>query len=308
MMDYLLWILQVVLVPLLAPLGVGIINKVKARLQKRTGASVFQPYRNLRKLFHKDEVIAKDASWVFRVAPFIVFGVTVIAGASIPLFSTAFALPTSDLLMLVYILAIGVFFLALAGMDTGSAFGGFGASREVSLGAVAEGVVIFSLVPLVLFAGSTNLFTVATSVSDHYVHILLPILISFFAFGVAVMAEAKRYPFDNPDTHLELTMVHEAMLLEYSGKRLALMEWAAANKLFLLAALGANLFFPMTLATGTGLSAAAIGLGALLVKMLALYLGVVVVESVMAKLRYFRLFYLLFGVFIINLVAIGLVL
>lgn len=307
-MEYLFWILQIVLVPVLAPLGVGIINKLKARMQGRQGAGVLQPYRNLRKLFHKDEVIPKDASWVFRVAPFIVFGVTLVVGASIPLFSTAFGLPMSDLLMIVYVMAIGVFFLALAGMDTGSAFGGFGSSREVSLSAVAEGVLIFSVLPLVIFTGTTDLGAIAAGVSNEYRHLLVTVVLACIGFIVALLAETKRFPFDNPDTHLELTMVHEAMLLEYSGKRLALMEWAAANKLFIFAALAVNLFFPITLATGAGVAEVVIGLGALLLKVLVVYVGVAVLESLIAKLRYFRLFHLLFAAFIINLVAVGTVL
>jgi len=308
MAHYLLWMIQIALVPVVAPLGIGIINKLKARMQGRQGASILQSYRNLRKLLHKDEVIAKDASWIFRVAPFIVFGVTVLVGASIPLFSSMLHLPTSDLLMVVYVLAIGVFFLALAGMDTGSAFGGFGASREVTLGAVAEGVLIFSVLPLVILGGTTNLVVLATGVTSGYVHHLIPILLAAFGFIVALLAEAKRFPFDNPDTHLELTMVHEAMILEYSGKRLALMEWAAANKLFIFSALAVNLFFPFNLISSAGLGQVMIGVVVLLAKMLVVYVGIAVLESLIAKLRYFRLFHLLFVALILSVVAIGLVL
>jgi len=307
-MHYFLWMLQIALVPVVAPLGIGIINKLKARMQGRQGAGILQPYRNLRKLFHKDEVIAQDASWVFRIAPFIVFGVTVLVGASIPLFSAMLQMPTSDLLMVVYVLAIGVFFLALAGMDTGSAFGGFGSSREVTLGAVAEGVLIFSVLPLVILCGTTNLAVLAGGVAGGYVHHLLPIALAFFAFIVALLAEAKRFPFDNPDTHLELTMVHEAMLLEYSGKRLALMEWAAANKLFLFAALAVNLFAPFNLASSASLRQVVVGVVMLLAKVLVVYVGIAVLESLIAKLRYFRLFHLLFVALILSVVAIGLVL
>jgi formate hydrogenlyase subunit 4 len=307
-MNYLFWLIQIILVPALAPLGIGIINNLKAKMQGRRGAGILQSYRNLRKLLHKDEVIPKDASWLFRAAPFIVFGVTIVVGASIPLFSSLVGLPTSDLLMVVYILAIGVFFLALAGMDSGSAFGGFGSSREVTISAVAEGVLIFSILPLVFLSGTTDLFGIAGGVADEFTSYFIPILLALTAFLIALLAESKRYPFDNPDTHLELTMVHESMLLEYSGKRLALMEWAAANKLFIFAALAVNLFFPVTLATSGGIGDVVLGIAGLLIKVVAVYVGIAVLESLVAKLRFFRLFHLLFVALIFSAVATGLVL
>lgn len=307
-MEYAIWLVQLLLVPVLAPLGVGIIAKLKAKMQRRAGASMFQPYRNLRKLFHKDEVISKDASWIFRVAPFIMFGVVLVIGASIPLFGTVWSLPTSDALVLVYVLAIGTFFLALAGMDTGSAFGGFGSSREMTLSAVAEGALIFSLLPLVLFSGTTDLMAVAGTVAGNFGQLLVPILLAFSGFLVVMVAETKRYPFDNVDTHLELTMVHEAMLLEYSGKRLALMEWAAACKLFVFAALAVNLFFPLSLAGNASAGVVLTGIGLLLAKVLVVFAGIAIVESIMPKMRFFRLPHLLFMSFILSLVAIGIAL
>ena len=308
MSEVLQWLLQIVLVPVLAPLGIGVINKLKAKMQRRQGASVLQPYRNLRKLFHKDEVISKDASWLFRVAPFIVFGVTVLIAASVPLFSSSLNLPTSDFLLVVYTLAIGTFFLALAGMDTGSAFGGFGASREMTMSALAEGSLIFSVLPMVILGGSTNLLHITSGVTAEYAHHLVPIIMAFSAFMVVLLAEAKRFPFDNPDTHLELTMIHEAMILEYSGKRLGLMEWAAANKLFIFAALAANMFFPVGIATGGGWHAVLLGVAVLLGKVFAIWVGIAILESVIPKLRFFRLPHVLLVAFILNVVAIGLVL
>lgn len=308
-MDYIQWLIQILLVPLLAPLGIGVINKLKAKLQKRRGAPIMQPYRNLFKLFHKDEVISDSASWIFRVAPFVTFGVTLVAGASIPLFSALLHNPTSDLLALVYLLALGTFFLALAGMDPGSAFGGFGSSREMTLTAIAEAVLVLSVLPLVVLYGTTNLTTIAaTGLDGRLGDVLVPVCLAFSGFMVALLAETKRYPFDNPDTHLELTMVHEAMLLEYSGKRLALMEWAAANKLFILVALSVNLFFPFGLAQTAGLAAIAAAIGLLVLKMLTVYIGIALLESLVPKLRFFRLSHLLFGALILNVTAIGLVL
>lgn len=308
MNDILQWLLQIVLVPLVAPLGIGIINKLKAKMQGRKGAGILQPYRNLSKLFHKDEVISKDASWLFRVAPFIVFGVTVLVAASIPLFSSSLNVPTSDFLMVVYLMAIGTFFLALAGIDTGGAFGGFGSSREMTLSAIAEGALIFSILPLIVLSGTTDLFGITAGMSAEYGQHLVPILLAFTGFLVVLLAETKRFPFDNPDTHLELTMIHEAMILEYSGKRLALMEWAAANKLFIFAALAANMFFPVGIATGVSVSAVLLGAGVLLGKVLAIWIGIAVLESTIPKLRFFRLPHVLFVAFILNVVAIGLVL
>jgi formate hydrogenlyase subunit 4 len=306
-MQYAQWIIQILLVPALAPLGVGVINKLKARMQRRQGASIFQQYRNLHKLFRKDEVISRDASWIFRFAPFIIFGATMVVAASVPLFTTALHSPVADLLMVAYMLGITTFFLALAGMDTGSAFGGFGSSREMTISAIAEGSLIFSVLSLVIMRGTTNLVDISSGITSEYNSFLIPILLSFAGFVIVLLAETKRYPFDNPDTHLELTMIHEAMLLEYSGKRLALMEWAAASKLFIFSALAANLFFPVGIAHNMAWSAVAGGLLALLAKVFVIYLGIAVLESVISKFRFFRLHHVLFAALILNAVAIGLI-
>jgi formate hydrogenlyase subunit 4 len=305
--NILQWIIQIILIPVLAPLGIGIINQLKAKMQNRHGASIWQPYRNLAKLFHKDEVISQDASWIFRITPFIVFGTTLLVGAGIPLFSSQLHLITGDLLFMVYLLATGTFFLALSGLDTGSTFGGFGSSREMTVSALAEGSFILSMLPLAVLAGTTNLSTIVHTVSTGYSHALVPIALAFCAFLVVLLAETKRFPFDNPDTHLELTMIHEAMLLEYSGKRLALMEWSAASKLFIFSALAANLYFPVGIATDASLPAIGIGILALLAKVLAIYVAIAMVESSLAKFRFFRLPDLLFVAFILGAVAVGLI-
>lgn len=227
--------IQIILTPLVSPLCAGVINKIKARLQNRKGASIFQPYRDLWKLLHKDEIISRDASWIFRIAPFIVFSITLLIGASIPLFTSFLTNTlTGDMLLIVYALAIGTFFLALGGLDIGSAFGGFGSSREMTLSALAEGGFIFSLLTIALINGTTNIFAIANA--DIFLHgkYLFPTLLAFGGFLVVLLAETARFPYDNPATHLELTMIHEAMILEYSGKKLALMEWASFNKLFIL--------------------------------------------------------------------------
>ena len=261
--------MQILVVPALSPLCIGIIKSIKAKLQNRVGASVFQPYRDLWKLLHKDEVVSRDASWIFLYAPYIVFAVTIVVGASIPLFASFLRNEmTGDLLTVVYLLAIGTFFLALAGMDTGSAFGGFGSSREMTISALAEGGLIFTLLAIALSAGTTNLFVISDVGVFTLGFTILPLALAFIGFFIVLLAETARFPFDNPATHLELTMIHEAMILEYSGKRLALMEWASANKLMLFIALGANIFFPWGLAGSSGIVEVFTGIAVLLLKVI----------------------------------------
>jgi len=301
-------ILQIILVPLVSPLAVGIIRKLKALLQNRQGASLLQPYRDIWKLLHKDEVISRDASWIFRTAPFLIFAATVVAGASIPLFASYLGgAATGDFLVVIYTLSIGTFFLALAGLDTGGAFGGFGSSREMTVAALAEGGFIFSLLTLSLISGTTDLAAIAGSPLTALSQALPSVLLAFVGFFIVLLAETGRFPFDNPATHLELTMIHEAMILEYSGKRLALIEWAAANKLLIFIALGANLFFPWGIAAGAAAGAVALGLAAFLLKSLVFLAAVAVIESSIAKFRFFRLPDLLMVAFILNIIAIALI-
>lgn len=306
-MTIFIWPIQFIFIPAVSPLCVGVIKKIKARLQNREGASIFQPYKDLWKLLHKDEVISRDASWIFSSAPFIIFAVTIVVGASIPLFASFFNNTlTGDMLIIVYALAIGTFFLALAGMDTGSAFGGFGSSREMTLSALAEGGLIFSLLTVALINGTTNLFAISGSLFGQGQH-FLSVLLAFSGFFIVLLAETARFPYDNPDTHLELTMIHEAMILEYSGKRLALMEWASANKLLIFFALGANLFFPSGLAQNAYADAIILGIVIFMVKIFIFCLVIALIESSMAKFRFFRLPDLLLISFILNVVAIGLI-
>lgn len=303
-MSILLLIIQIILVPALAPLGVGFIRNIKAKFQNRQGASVIQPYRDVWKLMHKDEVLSPDASWIFRIAPLTVFVSTVVVSAFIPvLVSTITNQPfNSDILLVIYTLSIGTFFLALAGLDTGSAFGGFGASREMTIAALAEGGLLFSLVTMALTSGTANPITIAgMSIGTQAV---LPMILAGVGFFIVLLAENSRFPFDNPATHLELTMIHEAMILEYSGKRLALMEWAAANKLLIFSTLGVNIFFPWGIAHQMTVSALLIGFLALAVKLVIVYAAIAVLESSMAKYRFFRLPDLLMVAFILNAVAI----
>lgn len=304
-MESFLFILNVLAVPALSPLCLGLIRAGKARMQNRVGASPFQPYRDLAKLFKKDEVISEDASWIFRVAPYLIFGSTLALAAGVPLVSSELTfLPAGDILVFVYLLAAGAFFLALAGMDTGSAFGGFGSSREMMIAALAEGGLILSLVAAALIAGTTNFAMLAAVLPTAFGTALLPLVLAGLSFFIALLAENARYPVDNPATHLELTMVHEAMILEYSGKRLALVEWAAANKLFIFIAVLVNIFLPSGLAPSLTIPALAIAAGVFLAKAALVLSGIAFLESIMAKLRIFRVPDLLFTSFVMSIIAI----
>ena len=299
-MEFAPYILNVAIVPLLSPLLIGIVRKVKAYMQNRAGASVLQPYRDLVKLYTKNEVISEDASWIFRVAPYVIFGITLALAAGVPLVGPLSTyLPTGDILVFAYLLAGGAFFLALAGMDTGSAFGGFGASREMMIAALTEGGLVLSLAGIAFMAGSTNFASIALALSHVSAAAYLPLALLAAAFSIALLAENARMPVDNPATHLELTMVHEAMILEYSGKRLALIEWAAANKLLIFIVVLCNVFFPW----GTSV----FGIGALVVTFAKIFVaaaGIALLESTIAKHRIFRLPDLLFTSFVISLIAI----
>ncbi len=298
-------LIQIVLVPAVSPLLVGIVRKVKARLQNRRGASIVQPYWDLAKLFHKDEIISRDASWLFRIAPYIVFGVTLVLAAGLPSMLAVSGVPVlSDFILFVYAVALGTFFLALAGMDTGSGFGGFGASREMTVAALTEGGLLFSLLAVALATGTTNFGDMILRLQELPFTQYLPIVLAFVSFVIALIAETGRIPVDNPATHLELTMIHEAMILEYSGKRLALMEWASANKLFIFMTLGANVFFPWGVATQLDFGSLLGALGLLVIKLLACGIGVAVLESTIAKLRFFRLPDLLFTSLVLGVIAV----
>jgi formate hydrogenlyase subunit 4 len=307
-LTIIIWTIQLILVPVASPLFVGLVRKIKAHLQNRVGASIFQPYFDLRKLFYKDEIISADASWIFRFAPYLIFSITLIIGASIPLFSTIFSNNSiSDFLVIIYLVALSTFFLALAGMDVGGGFGGFGASREMTVAALTEGGLILSILAVTFVAHSTNLFVVSGFISQMSLFSFAPIFLAFSAFVIAMLAETGRFPFDNPATHLELTMIHEAMILEYSGKRLALIEWSAANKFLIFLALGVNLFFPWGISRVVDLQSVALALVVFFIKISAMSLAVAVLESTIAKMRYFRLPDLLSVSFILSVIAIILI-
>lgn len=316
-MDILVFLFQFLSVPFLAPLAVGIIRKAKAYMQNRVGASVFQPYLDLLKLFRKDEVISQETSWVFRFTPFLIFSVTLLIGASIPMITTLaptlftgspFALsflPSGDFITIIYLFALATFFLALSGMDAGSGFGGFGSSREMTMAALAEGGLFFSLLVASVIAQTGNVLSIVESLQQLPFQMFIPLFIAFFAFFIALLAENARFPVDNPATHLELTMIHEAMILEYSGKRLALIEWASYSKLLIFVALGANVFFPWGVATSFLPAAIFGGIIWFAVKALCLLFAIAFIESTMAKFRIFRVPDLLFTSFVLSVIALA---
>ncbi len=296
-------LVHTLLVASLSPLLVGCVRKLKARYQGREGASVLQPYRDLRKLFGKGEVLPRDASWVFRITPYLVFATSLLIAAGTPLLLAGVAGTLGNAFVFIYTLALGTFFLALAGVDAGSAFGGFGSSREMSLSSIAEGVLLFSLVPLMLLAQSADFGVIALHVGTLPATAFLPVVVAGFAYFIALLAETGRIPVDNPATHLELTMIHEAMILEYSGPRLALIEWANANKLFVFLAL-AGVFIPWGLARTVAPAALLGAVVALVVKVGIGAFVVATIESVIGKLRIFRVPHLLFTGIVMGAVAI----
>jgi formate hydrogenlyase subunit 4 len=299
--------LQLVVLLAVSPFIVGLIRKVKARLQCRRGASVVQPYADLAKLFRKQPVISTTTSWIFTATPYVLFGSTLAAGMLVPVFTSSMPLNfAGNIIALVYLLALGTFFLILAGLDAGSAFGGMGSSREAIVASLTEPAMILSILAIALSAGTTNLGGIVheTALFKGIATAPPPYLMAFAAMFIIALAETGRVPVDNPATHLELTMIHEAMILEYSGRYLALAEWASAMKLLVFLALLANIFLPWGIATSITPGAVAVGLGVFLVKVSVLAVIIGVIESMFAKLRLFRLTDLLGTAFILALLAL----
>jgi formate hydrogenlyase subunit 4 len=307
LMRYVVAVEQTLLALLLAPGLVGLIRWMKARLQNRRGAPFWQPYLELRKLFGKEVVVSRNASWLFRAAPFVIFASTVAMTALVPVLAAPLPFDAmGDLVVLVYLLLLGTFFLALAGLDPGSAFGGMGASREVTVAALAEPTVALAVFALALGAGSTNLGRIVVSTLADPARAVSPgHLLAFAALFIVTLAETGRLPVDNPATHLELTMIHEAMILEYSGRYLALLEWAAATKLLIFFALLGNLFVPWGVARTLTPEALLVALGAFLLKLLVLATTVAGFETCVAKLRLFRVPELLSVSFVLALLAVS---
>jgi formate hydrogenlyase subunit 4 len=281
---------QMLVVLALAPLLAGYVRKLKALLVGRQGPPLVQPYRDLAKLLRKDVVLAHSASWVFRVAPYLVFAATWVAAALVPTFATGLPLSyAADMIAIVALLGSARFMLALAGLDVGTSFGGIGSSREVMIASLAEPAMIMIVFTLALLAGTTQLSWVADFMLEANVGLRVSLGLALVALIMVAIAETARIPVDNPATHLELTMVHEAMVLEYSGRHLAMIEAAAMLKLLLYVSLLACVFLPWGIAaSGAGVRAYAIGVAAYAAKLAAGGILLAIFETSIAKMRVFR--------------------
>jgi formate hydrogenlyase subunit 4 len=299
-------VIQVLVVAGGAPLLAGVMRQVRARLEGRAGQGIGQPWRDLRKLLRKEPVTPAGTSELFRIAPLVLLATTVVATGVAPFVTTASALgPAADLFALAALLAMGTATLALAAIDTGTAFGGMGASREMTIMALAEPTLLMSVFALSVRAGSTGLDAIVSATLDNPARVLSPAgLLAAVALAVVTVAETGRLPVDNPATHLELTMVHEAMILEYAGPDLALVEFASSMRLAVFLGLLATLFAPWGIATSAAPLALATGTAAFAAKVGLLGAALAAGEVFMAKLRLFRVPELLAGSFLLALLAV----
>jgi len=289
-LDALVQLGQLLLVLALAPLLTGYVRKVKARLLRRQGPDLIQPYRDLHKLLRKEVVLADNASWVFRVAPYVIFATTWVAAALVPTFATGLAFsPAADLIAIIALLGTARFMLALAGLDVGTSFGGIGSSREMMIASLAEPALLMIAFTLSLLAGSTQLSSVASYMQGTGVGLRVSLAMALVGLVMVAIAENARIPVDNPATHLELTMVHEAMILEYSGRHLAVIEASASLKLLLYLSVIGCVFTPWGVAVaGQDLAAYAVSLPVYVLKLAVGGFLLAVFETAVAKMRVFR--------------------
>jgi formate hydrogenlyase subunit 4 len=299
-------LLQLILLLAVAPLISGIIGTTKARIQRRRGPRILQPYFDLAKLLKKEVVIPTASSWVFRATPYIVFASTIAIALLVPTVLVPVPLNwAGDIITVIYLFALGRFFVALAGLDAGGTLGGLGASREMSIASIIEPAMMLAIFTAAVTAGSTNLSAIVATLSSTPASMMSPAhLLAFSGLFIVTMAETGRIPVDNPDTHLELTMIHEAMILEYSGRYRAFIEWASQLKLAIFLALLSNMFFPVGMATSVTPWPLLVGCAAFAAKVIVLSGIVAVVESTNAKLRLFRVPELLMVAFILSLLAL----
>ena len=289
MNGILLQLFQNTLVVLLAPLLLGWVSQCRAWLQNRSGAGVLQPYRNLIKLFHKDAVLANNASPLFRFTPYILFASMWLAAALVPVIATDLPLsPAVDVIALVGIFALARVFISLAAMDIGTSFGTLGARREMLVGFLAEPALLMVFFTAATISQSTSLVTIVETLGQKQFSIYPSLAFAGIAFIMVLLAENARIPVDNPSTHLELTMIHEAMILEYSARHLALVEWASALKLLAYITIGFALFVPWGIAEAGDLGALPWALAALFLKLIVAGAGLALIETVSAKMRIFR--------------------
>lgn len=282
---------QIIIIVVLAPLLSGIIKKIKAFFQIRKGASIFQPYYDIAKLLRKDSVVSENVSWIFHAAPVISIAAVLTAGLIVPVFISNMPFSfAGDLIAVVYLFALARFFTALSSLDAGSSFGGMGGSREMFIASMVEPALMLSIFAVALNVGSTNLSHISQTVSAMGLSAVSPYhLLAFVAFFIIVIAETGRIPVDNHATHLELTMIHEAMILEYSGKQLAIVELGAMIKQLIMFSLLANIFFPWGIANDLGFVNMGVALIIFLIKISVIGALMAIVETSTAKWRLFRL-------------------
>ncbi len=280
-------VLQALILILGAPLVRGIIGRLKAWIQRRQGASIWRPYADLVKLFRKEDLAPPSASWVFRCAPMVLFGVTMAVAAFVPIVQPSALLASKgDFFLFVYLLALGRFFLSLGAFDGGSAFGGMGASRDALVSTLAEAPFLLALVAVAILASHADIAgIVGWTLQQNVFSISAVHILAFTALAMVVLAETGRMPVDNPTTHLELTMIHEGMVLEYSGPSLALVEWASAVKLHAMLALLIALFGPWGMASSASLWGTSAALLLYFAKVTVLMILLALIESGVAKLR-----------------------
>ncbi|WP_436498358.1 respiratory chain complex I subunit 1 family protein [Actinokineospora sp. HUAS TT18] len=300
-------VVQPLLVVAGSPLLVGVTRQTRARLEGRVGAGVGQPWRDLRKLLGKERIAPRGTSEVFRVGPLVLIATVTVVAAAAPLVAVESGIePLDDLFTVVALLTLGAVALALAGLDTGTAFGGMGASRELTILALVEPTLLVAIFALSVGVGSTDLGSIVAAALRDPVRVITPAsLLAAVALVIVVVAETGRLPVDNPATHLELTMVHEAMTLEYAGPDLAVVELASAMRLSVLLALLANLFAPWGIATTLSPLALALGVAAIVAKVTVMGVALAAVEVFLAKLRLFRVPELLAGSFVLALLAVA---
>ncbi len=300
-------VVQLLLVAVGAPVVVGVTRQVRARLEGRAGSGVLQPWRDLRKLLRKQRIRPDGTTIIFVAAPIVLAASTLVIGALVPGVTTGSPLDRAgDLFAVVGLLLLGTVALALAGLDTGTAFGGMGASRETMIAALAEPAILMAVFGLSIPVHSSSLAAIVGAAAHHPAGVATPgAALAAVALSIVILAESGRLPVDNPSTHLELTMVHEAMVLEYAGPQLAIVEWASAMRLTLLLTLLVNLFVPFGIAgTRPGLLPLIVGTIAITAKVLVLAVGLGAGEVFIAKLRLFRVPELLAGSFVLGLLAV----
>jgi len=305
MLDFFVQFCQMTVVLAAAPLLAGYVRKAKAFLVGRRGPPLLQPYRDLMRLLRKDVVLAESASWLFRVAPYIVFAATWVAAALVPTFATGLLFSyAADMIAIVALLGSARFMLALAGLDVGTSFGGIGSSREMMIASLAEPAMLMVVFTLSLLAGSTQLSYIAAFMQGPGVGLRVSLGMALVALVMVALAENARIPVDNPATHLELTMVHEAMILEYSGRHLALIELASFVKLLLYISVIGCVFAPWGIAVaGQGFAAYLAGLAVYAAKLAVAGLLLAVFETAMAKMRVFRVSDFLGAAFMLGVLA-----